>query len=94
MFNDSSGSFSIRQSIVDHISDNKEPYADNVEGDFDQYIKKIRNNGEWVSIVELLAFSSMIDVKIELWTNIKYSAPYLTIGYANNPNDIKLLYTI
>ena len=35
----------------------------------------------------------MIDVKIELWTNIKDNAAYLTIGYANNPNDIKLLYT-
>ena len=44
-------------------------------------------------IVELLAFSSMIDVKIELWTNIKDSSPYLTIGYANNPNDIRFLYT-
>ena len=79
--------------IVDHISDNKELYADDVEGDFDKYIKKMKNNGEWGGIVELLTFSSMIDVKIELWTNIKDSAPYLTIGYANNPNDIKLLYT-
>ena len=31
--------------------------------------------------------------KIKLWTNIKDSAPYLTIRYANNPNDIKLFYT-
>ena len=80
VFNDSFGSFSLRQLIVDHISDNKELYADDVEGDFDQYIKKMRNNGEWGGIVELLAFSSMIDVKIELWTNIKDSAPYLAIG--------------
>ena len=53
----------------------------------------MRNNVEWGGIVELLAFSSMIDVKIGLWTNIKDSAPYLTIRYANNPNDIKLFYT-
>ena len=58
-FNDSLGSFSLRQLIVDHISDNKELYVDDVEGDFDQYIKKMRNNGEWGGIVELLAFSSM-----------------------------------
>ena len=38
VFNDSFGSFSLRQLIVDHISDNKELYADDVEGDFDQYI--------------------------------------------------------
>ena len=93
MFNYSFGSFSLRQLIVDHISDNKELYADDVEGDFDQYIKKMRNNGEWGGIIELQAFSSMIDVKVELWRNIKDSAPYFTIGYANNPNDIKLLYT-
>ena len=51
------------------------------------------NNGEWGGIVELLAFSSMIDIRIELWTDIKDSAPYLTIGYANNQNVIKLLYS-
>ena len=63
MFNDSFGSFSLKQLIVNHISDNKELYADEVEGDFDQYIKKMRNNYEWGGIVELLAFSSMIEVK-------------------------------
>ena len=93
MFNNSFGSFSLRQLIVDHISDNKGQYADDVESDFDKYIKKMKNNGEWGGIVELLTFSSMIDIKIELWTNNKDSAPYLTIGYLNNPNDIKLLYT-
>ena len=93
VFNDSFGSFSLRQLIVDHISDNKELYADDVEDDFDQYMKKMRNNCEWGGIVELLEFSSMIDLKFELWTNIKDSARYLTIGYVNNPNDIKLLYT-
>ena len=53
----------------------------------------MRNKGEWGGIVDLFAFSSMIDVKIALLTNIKDREPYLTIGYANNPNDIKLLYT-
>ena len=70
VFNDSFGSFSLRQLIVDQISDNKELYADDFEGDFDQYIKKMRNNGEWGGIVELLAFSSMIDVKN--WALDKY----------------------
>ena len=35
----------------------------------------------------------MIDVRIELWIDIKDSVPYLTIGYANNQNVIKLLYS-
>ena len=35
----------------------------------------------------------MIDIRIELWTDIKDSAPYLTIEYANNQNVIKLLYS-
>ena len=48
VFNNSFRSFSLRQLIVDHISGNKELYADDVEGDFDQYIKKMRNYGEWV----------------------------------------------
>ena len=43
-------------------------------------------------MVELLSFSSMIDIKIEFWTDISYSVPYLTIEYTNNQNVIKLLY--
>ena len=53
----------------------------------------MKNNGEWGGIVELIEFSSIIDIKIELWTDISDSAPYLTIGYANNQNVIKLLYS-
>ena len=53
----------------------------------------MKNNGEWDDIVELLAFLSMIDIRIELWTDIKDSALYLIIGYANNQNVIKLFYS-
>ena len=35
-------------------------------------------------MVELLVFSSMIDIKIELLPDTSDSAPYLTIGYSNN----------
>ena len=93
VFNYSFGSFQLRQFIVDHIQDNKELYADDIEGDFDEYIQNMKNNGEWGGIVELLAFSSMIDIRIELLTDINDSAPYLTMGYANNQNVIKLLYS-
>ena len=79
--------------IVDHIKDNKDLYADNIEDDFDDYIQNMKIIGEWGGIVELLTFSSMIDIRIELWTDIKESALYLTIGYANNQNVIKLLYS-
>ena len=66
VFNDSFGSFQLRKLIVDHIKDNKELYDDNIKGDFDGYIQNMKNNGEWGGIVELLAFSSMIDIRIEL----------------------------
>ena len=79
--------------IVDHIKYNKGLYAEDIEYDFDDYIQNMKNNGEWGGMVEFLAFSSMIDIRIELWTDIKDCAPYLTIGYANNQNAIKLLYS-
>ena len=75
--------FQFRQLIVDHIKDNKDLYADNIEGNFDDYIQNIKNKGEWSGMVELLVFSSMIDIKIELLTDISNNAPYLTIGYSN-----------
>ena len=64
IFNDSFGSFQLRQLIVDYIKDNKDLYADYIEGDFDDYIQNMKNNEEWGGIVELLKFSSMIDIKI------------------------------
>ena len=79
--------------IVDHLKDNNDLYANDIEGDFDDYIHNIKNNGEYGGIVELLAFSSMIGIKIELWKEISDSTPYLKIGYANNQNIIKLLYS-
>ena len=45
-------------------------------------------------IVELLAFSSMIDIRIELWTDIKDSTSYLKIGHSNNLYVIILIYSI
>ena len=93
VFNDSFGSFQLRQLIVDHIKENKDLYADDIEGDFDYYIQNMKNNGELSDIVELLAFSSMIDIRIELWTDFNDSAPYLTIGYTTNQNVIELLYS-
>ena len=56
-------------------------------------LKKIRKNGEWGGIVELFAFSNMIDVWIELWCDVKDPAPFYTIGDSINQKVIKLLYT-
>ena len=70
VFNDSFGSFQLRKFIVDHIKDNKDPYTEDIEGDFDDYIQNMKNNAKYDGIVELLTFSSMIDIKIELWTAI------------------------
>ena len=54
---------------------------------------KNRKNWEWGGIVELFAFTNMIDVWIELWCDVKDSAPFYTIGDSINQKVIKLLYT-
>ena len=46
VFNDSFGSFQLRQLIVDHIKDFKDPYTDDNEDDFDDYIQNMKNNSE------------------------------------------------
>ena len=83
VLNDSFLSFQLRKLIVDHIKDNKDPYTEDIEGDFDDYIQNLKNNAEYDDIIELQTFSSMIDIKIELWTVISDWALYLTIGYSN-----------
>ena len=48
VFNDSFVSFQLRQLIIDHMKDNKDLYADDIEGDLDEYIKNMKNKGYWV----------------------------------------------
>ena len=60
------GSYALRQLVTDHINYNKDVYIDHIEGDFSKYVEKISKNGKWSGIVELFAFSNMIDVK-ESW---------------------------
>ena len=45
IFDGSFDSYALRQSIVDHINDNKDVYIDKIEGDFSKYVEKIRKNG-------------------------------------------------
>ena len=65
------GAFLFRQLIIDHIKNNNEMYKDEVEGDFEQYIIKMKKNGEWGGLIELVAFSILIGIKIELWADLK-----------------------
>ena len=57
------GSYDLRQLVTDHIDYNKDVYIDHIEGDFSKYVEKISKNGKWSGIVELFAFSNMINVK-------------------------------
>ena len=70
IFNGFFGSYALRQLIADHINYNKDVYIDHIEGDFSKYVEIIGRIG---GIVELFAFSSIIDVWIELWCDVKDS---------------------
>ena len=63
VFNESYGSYALRQLIADRINYNKDVYIDHIEGDFSKYVENFRKNGEWGGIVELFTFSNMIDLK-------------------------------
>ena len=88
IFDRSFGSYVQRQLIADHTNDNKDIYFDHIEGYFSKYVEKIRRNGEWRGIVELFAFSNMIDVWKELWCDVKDSAHFYTIKDSINQNVI------
>ena len=93
VFNGSFGTYVQRRLMADHINDNKDIYIDHIERDFGKYVEKIRKNGEWGGIVELLALSNMIDVWIELSCDVKDSASFYKIGDFINQKVIKLLNT-
>ena len=71
IFNGYFGSNALRQLVADRINDNKDVYIDNIEWDFSKYVEK--NWEELGGIVELFAFSNIIDVWIELWCDVKDS---------------------
>ena len=93
VFDGSFGSYALRQLVADNINSNKDIYIDHFEGDFNKYIEKIGKNEDWGGIAELFTISSMIDVWIELWCDVKDSAPFYKIGDSKNQKVIKLLYT-
>ena len=65
------GSYAQRQLVADHINCSKVVYIDHIEGDFSKCIEEKLK--ELVGIIELFAFSSIIDVWIELWCDVKDS---------------------
>ena len=46
--------------LIANFNDNKDVYIDHIEGDFNKYVEK--NLEELGAIVELFAFSNIIDV--------------------------------
>ena len=44
VFDESFGSYALRQLVDDHINYNKDVYIDHIEGNFSKYVKKIRKN--------------------------------------------------
>ena len=41
VFDETFGSYALRQLIVDHINYNKDVYIDHIEGDFSKYVEKL-----------------------------------------------------
>ena len=70
VFNEYFGSYAQRQLVADHISYNKDVYW-SYWREFQQI--RLKNKEEFGGIVELLAFSNIIDVWIELWCDVKDS---------------------
>ena len=64
------GSNALRQLVADCINYNKKVKIYHIEGDFNKYVKNWEELG---GIVELFAFSNIIDVWIEFWCDIKDS---------------------
>ena len=46
VFNESFVRSNLDKIIVDHIKDNKDPYTDDIEGDFDDCIQNMKNKAE------------------------------------------------
>lgn len=58
----------LRKGIVDHMRANRHYYENFIEGDFDRYLQRMAQNGEWIGNQELRALSDAYGYTIEVFS--------------------------
>ena len=85
----------VRQNICDYIIQNRARFKDFMEVDVDvtEYISKMLLDGEWGGHLELVAFSELYSVQIQIFDSIGSEQPITTVTTPNDAGTISILFS-
>ena len=85
----------VRQNICDYIIQNRARFKDFMEDDVDvtEYIAKRRLDGEWGGHGELITFSELYSVQIQIFDSIRSEQHITTVTTPNDAGTISILFS-
>ena len=80
----------IREEICDFLIKKKEIYRHIWEGDIDSHVANMRREGYWGTNLELLAFSDLMRLNINIYTSLDQEEPEFQINHPQNEGEINI----
>ena len=81
---------SIRDEIYDFIFKKKEVYRHICGGDLDNHLIWMRREGYWGTNLQLLVFSDLMRLNINIYTSLDQDSPEFQINHPQNASDINI----
>ena len=78
-FNGTYDAREMRLLIVNYIRDNQNMFENHVDGDFKDYSDKMKLDKTWGTYTKLFAFSTMLEIDIDVYDNIQWVKPLISI---------------
>ena len=69
-FNGTYGAREMRLLVVNYIRKNQNMFENHVDGNFNDYWDKMKLDKTWGTYTELIAFSTMLEIDIDVYYNI------------------------
>ena len=91
-FRDDEYHFTIRETILDYIQKNLVRFKEFIEGDGNDYIQRMRNNSTWGGNIEIVAFSEIFDVSINIFDQITVFDPHYQVKWASTEDRINIIF--
>ena len=80
----------IRNEICDFIFKKKEIYRHICEGDLDNHLIRMKREWYWGTNLELLAFSDLMRLNINIYTSLDQDSPEFQINHPQNTGEINI----
>ena len=85
----------VRQNVCDHLIKNQNRFEEAMEEgtDIKDYISKMLIDGEWGGYVELVAFSELYNIQIQVYDSLGSQQPIITVSTEDERVKITILFS-